>query len=443
MRSLVVLSFVLSACVVGNPPGLEAPPPGGPDAGEPDPDLAGGSRLPTGCDYLVHTVDGAEAPQPSEAHHAGDPTPKHLHLGIAGDPRTSMVVAWRTNDNTTRVSTVQYGKAAVSEHSVDGFTWRYATGFGNGEYQRVHETHLCGLEPDTAYVYRVGGVNAEGVESWSAEHHFRTAPDLTADPSAEVVFLFLGDTRDGYDVFSRLLTKAKELAMPDLILFSGDAVTFGPIQNEWDAFLAAAEVLTPDVPWISAHGNHDQNSANYFSIFAMPGDEENYSLDYGAAHLTVANDTPLDLASITGETASFISNDLVAHAGAAWKLVMHHKPAWSASENHGSDVLLQSTWAPIFEANSVDMVLNGHDHDYERTFPMKGDQVKGTPAEGTIYVVAGGAGASLYNAGKGFWTAVSESTNHFVILRVRTGRLEYTAYREDGSILDTLIITKP
>ena len=61
-----------------------------------------------------------------------------------------------------------------------------------------------------------------------------------------------------------------------------------------------------------------------------------------------------------------------------------------------------------------DIVLNGHDHDYERTKPLSAGAVQATPAEGTIFVVAGSAGAVLYDAGSDFYTEKSEKTNSFV-----------------------------
>ena len=53
------------------------------------------------------------------------------------------------------------------------------------------------------------------------------------------------------------------------------------------------------------------------------------------------------------------------------------------------------------------------------------------------------AGADLYEAGSDFWTATSESTHSFVLLKLREKTLTATAYRPDGSTLDTFSITKP
>jgi hypothetical protein len=121
---------------------------------------------------------------------------------------------------------------------------------------------------------------------------------------------------------------------------------------------------------------------------------------------------------------------------------MHHKPLWSSAANHGSDPVLQAQWGPIYDQYHVDLVINGHDHNYERSFPMFGNQVKPTPAEGTVYLVAGSAGAELYDNGTGFWTAYSEKTHNMALLKVRQKSLTLDAYRDDGSRMETFSIDK-
>ena len=80
-----------------------------------------------------------------------------------------------------------------------------------------------------------------------------------------------------------------------------------------------------------AHGNHEVNAVNYYSQFAMPGDQENFGFDYGHAHLTVANDTPDNLSAIAGSTRDAIEADFEASKNARWKLLMHHQPIWSSA----------------------------------------------------------------------------------------------------------------
>lgn len=122
----------------------------------------------------------------------------------------------------------------------------------------------------------------------------------------------------------------------------------------------------------------------------------------------------------------------------AW---MHQTPMSTSTEGNGTDMGIRATWGPLFDAYEVDLVLCGHEHDYERSFPVRGfdedsgtvttaftssldgteyavgdsidtrrpsvvtttpQRVDGVPAydtaEGTVYLVLGGGGASGTNA---------------------------------------------
>jgi hypothetical protein len=420
---------LLAACVQGNPEGL------GDQVG---PQYLGGTITPPGCTYPVTTRLGAEAPYLADDHVGPDPTVKHLHLGLAADPRTSAVVLWRTVDDDTRAGTVAYGTGGTLTSQAQAFTFRYQTAFGAGPDVRVHEAHLCGLTADTEYSYRV----ESGGGAVSTTYTFRTAPDIVASPDAEVVIASVGDSRDGYAVWAQLITELQERA-PDLVLFSGDAVTIGQFQAEWEEFFAMAEPLFATAPIISVHGNHDLNSVNFYSQFAMPGDEQNFSFDYGHAHITIANDSPEQVGDLTGVIKEFLRSDLMTHQNARWKIVNHHRPIYSASTRHGTDMTLLMEWAPLYDQFHVDLALAGHDHDYERTFPMNNMIAQPTPADGTVYIVSGGAGADLYDNGTDFWTAYSQKTHSALTVRVRNDLLEVSAFDETGTPIDSLMITKP
>src|SRR5262249_1717839 len=137
--------------------------------------------------------------------------------------------------------------------------------------------------------------------------------------------------------------------------------------------------------------------------------------------------------TIFGPIRDAIGSDLQAHGDALWKLEMNHQPIWSASTRHGSTLSLQSAWMPLFDQYHVDVVLNGHDHDYEVSRPLRAGQVQSSTATGTIYVVAGGAGAELYDNGMGSWTAYSEKTHSIALLRARRTSFAMDALRPDGT----------
>ena len=384
-----------------------------------------------GCGYSVTTQYGAEAPKLSGDNVGSDPTPRLVHLGIVGDPKTSIVAQWRTADETTTKTEIRYAEGAnlaadQLTKTAKGIHFRYA-GTGTDLFH-MHQAHLCGLAPATTYSYQVGAGNA-----WSPVYTFHTAPDVGANPDAEVVFGFVGDSRGGYDVWAQLAAQI-QMRAPDLVLFSGDATTIGITQDEWEEWFAAAEPLLATVPVVPTNGNHEANAINFYSQFAMPGDQQNFGFDYGFAHIFVANDTPDDPSALTGATPAAIDADFTAHENARWKLLMHHRPMWSSGTRHGSDLTLQASWGPIVDKHHLDLVLNGHEHMYELSYPLLGGQVQASAATGTVYVVAGGAGAELYGwMTPGFWSQYIEMTHTAAMLHVRGSQLTMDSFHADGS----------
>ena len=394
----------------------------------------GGTLAIEGCGYSITTRLGAEPPRPAIVVTGDDPTPRLVHLGLVGDPRTSIVAQWRTVDEETRTTTIRYAEgeglpASALTRTATGIEFRYlSTG---GELYRMHQAHVCDLTAGTTYSYQVG---SEG--HFSPVYTFHTAPDVVAHPDAEVVLGFVGDSRGGFDVWEQLVGQLVQRA-PDVMLFSGDAVIVGISQPEWEEFLGRGEALFSSVPVVLTNGNHENNAVNYYAQFAMPGDQENFGFDYGFAHLTVANDTPEDPAALTLANADALRADFEASKAARWKMLMHHQPMWSAGTRHGSNLTVRDSWGPIVDAYHLDLVLNGHEHHYEVTKPLFDGAVQTTTDNATVYVVAGGAGADLYDSGTGFWTQYSETSHSAATIRVRRDSLVLDSFHPDGTPIST------
>ena len=67
-------------------------------------------------------------------------------------------------------------------------------------------------------------------------------------------------------------------------------------------------------------------------------------------------------------------NDELGKSGEKWKIVYFHHPLYSSSRTHGSQVKLREVLEPLFDRHKVSLVLNGHDHAYERIKPQQGIQ---------------------------------------------------------------------
>jgi 3',5'-cyclic AMP phosphodiesterase CpdA len=264
----------------------------------------------------------------------------------------------------------------------------------------------------------------------------------------------LGDSGTGspeqHALAARILADA-----PDAVLHTGDVAydSGTPDEVRCRYFVPYADLL-PTAPVYLALGNHDQvldEGAALLSSVRLPtnpvdGTERFYSVDAGPCHVLVLDtDRSVDPGTPEGD---WIDADLAA-SGARWKLVVLHPPIWS-SGRHGSDSALRAALAPVFEARGVDVVLCGHDHHYERTYPMTGDAPGDVASEpeyadpaGVVYVVTGGGGADLYETGTNPFTAHAESTFHFVRIDAGPTTLSLAAVRADGTVFDQATITKP
>jgi hypothetical protein len=123
---------------------------------------------------------------------------------------------------------------------------------------------------------------------------------------------------------------------------------------------------------------------------------------------------------------------------------MFHHPAYSASPSHGSTQRVIDNWVPIFEKYNVDLTFSGHDHDYERSVPIRSSQ-KVDPGTGVVHLVAGSFFAPPYSNGNDWWTQVSVNGNvgNYVVLEANNNKLTFTAYSGDGSsVIDTFSFTK-
>jgi len=349
------------------------------------------------------------------------PEPYNLRRGVHADPSSDATLMWQTDMATVASRVKLDGPEGVVY--IDGASFP-----APDDSSRHHELHLCGLEPDTSYRYRVGGRGA-----WSeTEHSFTTA---SADPAAPVRLVVLGDSRDDLKVWVDVLGLAAAHE-PDFFLHTGDVVALGGLQSLWDEWLAASEFVLAEIPVFTVHGNHEFMAPNYFGAFALPGNEQWYSVDWGPLHLTVLNDmAPGDSAE---EQTAWLPADL-ANTERPWRIMSHHQPSWTDG-THAANMEARDDWNPLLEAYAPHtLVLAGHNHLYERCVPIIGDE---QDPEGVTYVTTGGSGAPLYGVGSDWFLHLTESTYHYMVIDITTDSLQAVAYRMDGSVLDSFELTR-
>jgi acid phosphatase type 7 len=98
----------------------------------------------------------------------------------------------------------------------------------------------------------------------------------------------------------------------------------------------------------------------------------------------------------------------------------------------------------VFDKHHVDLVLQGHDHAYLRTRPMRDGRPVASTAEGTVYVVSV-SGEKFYEQGPRDYTVkgmTNLATYQTIDVQVKEKRLTYRAFDRDGREIDALVIDK-
>lgn len=459
------------------------------DAGTDSGGPSGFSFSPQGCTYQVSVPatrgytdiapDDTTAPM-------GDATPQRVRLGLGGgtkagaagyaDPTTTAAFTWETaaSNHAAKVKIGTDANALSDVHT--GFSWTTpapTVGIGDKNPAFMHEVHVCGLKPGTTYYYAVGG-GAMGAETWSATQSFTTVP-----ATGKVTVGILGDARDKVATWQLVQGRMKDAAV-NAQLVSGDVVDIGSVESLYTQWLDAIWKNPMDSTkfWtlgeqliVPIAGNHENEAAQFYANFAIPGDDPDFaeqyaSIDLGTAHFVLVDDQPLSQdGSPAGDAIlKWLDTDLAAananRAKVPFIVAISHRGLFSTS-NHGTDgdVLdVRGKLAPLYDKYNVDLVFNGHDHEYERSkklhagTPPSGDPMVGA---GTQYVICAGAGADPYAVG----TAASafreksvpfgNGTNYigvYSILTLDQGKLTMNAYGlkmsgvkvADDDLLDTV-----
>ena len=409
---------------------------------------------------------------------------------------TSMTIVWRTDLTSPNDSRVEYGTEAGNLNQT-------ATGTaiipGSNPNVKDHIVTITGLSPGTQYFYNVGTTSG-GVEGGgTAEHFFVTTPSVgSATPFTAWI---LGDSGNGsaaqQNVRDAMLTQTGA-SPPNLVLHAGDIAYEDGTDAEFTSnHFAIYENILRQTPLWPALGNHEAVSVNtslgtgpYYEAHVLPtageaggepsGTEAYYSFDYGNVHFIVLDSMDSDRAPGSA-MLTWLQADL-AGTSQEWVIAYWHHPPYtkgshdsdSAVDSGGRMIDMRENVLPILEAGGVDLVIAGHSHVYERSYPLLGaygygtspnfatpdfgtllssgnilDTGDGNPSgggayqNGTVYVVAGHGGKSIGGPGGHPVMFFFEAAFGSVLLDVNGGTVTLRNVRSDGAITDLFSIDHP
>jgi acid phosphatase type 7 len=307
-----------------------------------------------------------------------------------GGPTLKSVTVTPSSASIAVGGTVQLTATASPPKAATSFTWSTS----NAAVATVSASGLVtGVAAGTATIRASSG----GVIGTSTVTVTSSPP-----PSDDPVLVGAGDiascSSSGDEATASLLTNiaGTVVTLGDNVYDNGTATEYtncyGP---SWGRFLSRTKP-TP--------GNHEYNTANaagYYGYFgAAAGDPSKgyYSYDLGAWHIIVLNSnsscTTISCAAGSAQD-TWLRADLAAHTNVCTLAYWHH-PRFNSGAAHGNNTAVANFWDALYQAGA-DVILNGHEHVYERFAPQT--PAAAANANGIRQFTVGTGGRSHYTFG--------------------------------------------
>lgn len=400
--------------------------------------------------------------------------PIHVHLA-AGHTPECMTVSWAC----TEASAPEHWPVSYSHHAdtghrtVYGERSSYTTGEGYTSPWLYH-TSMCGLEPNTQYKYTIAG--------GEPELSFRTLPEIgSRDPLRMAVLGDLGQTPDSLSTIQHMMD-----AGAGIVLHAGDMSYADGDHGRWDSWFPMIEPLAQHTPYMVTTGNHeietDRKAGTTFTAYkhrfdmpeVQPGHDETpgdqlvdrccpsawcgnynygnsfYSFEFGMVHVVALN--AYSEAGPGSKQYAWVAEDLaqVDRSVTPWVVAITHSPWYNSNTAHQheyQEIAMRKALEPVFLRYRVNVVLSGHVHAYERSFPVAEE----VPGKGPVYLNVGDAGnreghAETWEA-LPVWSAFRDGSSygHSLLCVVNATHLHHEWHRNqdpEWSVRDEVWITQ-
>jgi hypothetical protein len=375
-----------------------------------------------------------------------DNLPSRIILNLTEDPSHSIAITWRTKDACDS-SFVEYTLASIEpinekNYKINSIYVREESVFPDSIIGYSYSIILSDLKPCTRYAYRVGNK-----ESWSEWNEFTTA----SENNSPINFTYLGDPQNQLlNQIPRIFREAyRENPKTDFWLFGGDLVTEGNIDSWWNDFFTASEYIFRTIPVIAAVGNHEYRGPDktlsllWRSQFNFPLngiyglEETNYYIDYQNTKIVILNSkTRLE------EQAAWLDK-LLSSNKKRWVVLCFHYPVYSIAKDRDNPQL-RNILLPIIDKYHVDLVLNGHDHAYGRTYKIDNYRIVGDDEPGTVYItsVSGPKQYQLNSLYDELFAVKASNIQLFQVINVEESIMNIEVFGADGKLFDKTEIKK-
>jgi len=246
-------------------------------------------------------------------------------------------------------------------------------------------------------------------------------------------FAVIGDTGTGdshqYAVAQQLIAFRDHFKYEFLVMM-GDNTYGGESARDFENRFEKPykPLLDAGLKFYAALGNHDTPNQRNYKPFNMGG-RQYYTFRPKLGVRFFA----LDSNYMSPEQLTWLQKELEA-SGSDWKIAFFHHPLYSSGGRHGSDAALRDQLEPLFVKYSVDVVLSGHDHFYERIKPQKGI---------AYWVIGGSAKLRQGDIGTTGLTAKGFDTGYsFMVVEIAGDQFHFQAISDQGKTIDSGVIKR-
>jgi predicted MPP superfamily phosphohydrolase len=188
-------------------------------------------------------------------------------------------------------------------------------------------------------------------------------------------------------------------------------------------------LLDAGVKFYASLGNHDSREQRFYKLFNMEG-----KLYYTFSPKPNIRFFAFDSTYPEPEQIRWLEKELAA-SNDDWKIVFFHQPLYSSGDRHGSDFQLREVLEPLFLKYNVSVVLNGHDHFYERVKPQKG----------IVYFVVGSGGqlrSGNIDRKSGITAKGFDTDRAFMAAEISGDQMYFNAISRLGQTVDSGVLTR-
>jgi|WetSurMetagenome_2_1015567.scaffolds.fasta_scaffold32237_2 acid phosphatase type 7 len=385
----------------------------------------------------------------------------HLSLQSTSSPEATapVTVTW-CSDNKGGNQFVRYGLTPDRNKKVKAVKNEF-----NGK--ALYHADLKKLKPGAEYFYKCGSDEA----GWSTIYSFNSEPRKGTFRVGVI-----GDTQNNNqnEEFQKTwnILNLVQTYSPHFTLHMGDIVNDGSQKESWINFLSVSQELNAISPLMPVLGNHDiQNNKgddfqkpfqDYHSLFNLPGDEVNYSFNYGSVRFigifSGCAQAAQEIDQVKYKPGSpeyvWLDNELTnaeKDGNSKWIIVWMHYPVssfgWSNIAGWKENLM------PLLERHRIDLCLSGHRHVYERHYQMNdGLPVKNesgsefSSADGPIFITNGTAGGNPTGPGGKDIPDIAFTPDKmiysFAVMDICNKSLIYRVFDQNNILIDKFLLSR-